>query len=627
MARILTEEGDGAPTLRPLWMLLPYLWPKGRPDLRWRVAVSLLCLVLAILATTAFPVFMGQITNRLAHKPAATIVVVTTLGLVGAYVTARILMQAFAQLRDGIFAKVQYHALRQVGVSTFAHIHTLSLRFHLERKTGGLSRIIERGTKGIDTLLSFAVFSIFPTLFQLLLFSAIMVVKLDWQIALATIVMVAAYVWFTFAITRWRIQFRRDMNQSDQDANTKAVDSLLNYETVKYFNNEAHETRRFDKSMEKYSRASIQAQTSLSVLNTGQAVIVSLGMGAVMILTMMGIINGRFTIGDFAMGSAILMQLYLPLNLLGTVYREITQALVDMDAMFRLLHQPQEVTDKPDAKPLVVSRGEIKFDNVFFAYEPARVVLKGVSFVVPAGKTVAVVGPSGAGKSTLSRILYRFYDIKSGSVTIDGQDIRDVTQASLREKIGIVPQDTVLFNDTVRYNIAYGRIGANESEIKDAARMAQIDKFIQELPLGYESMVGERGLKLSGGEKQRVAIARTILKNPPILLLDEATSALDTGTEREIQGALQEVSKNRTSLVIAHRLSTVVDADEILVLDHGEIIERGRHSDLVARGGHYASMWNKQKQAAAAQEILKAIANDPDVQPGVARIGSVVTAD
>jgi ABC-type transport system involved in Fe-S cluster assembly fused permease/ATPase subunit len=627
MARILTEEGDGAPTLRPLWMLLPYLWPKGRPDLRWRVAVSLLCLVLAILATTAFPVFMGQITNRLAHKPAATIVVVTTLGLVGAYVTARILMQAFAQLRDGIFAKVQYHALRQVGVSTFAHIHTLSLRFHLERKTGGLSRIIERGTKGIDTLLSFAVFSIFPTLFQLLLFSAIMVVKLDWQIALATIVMVAAYVWFTFAITRWRIQFRRDMNQSDQDANTKAVDSLLNYETVKYFNNEAHETRRFDKSMEKYSRASIQAQTSLSVLNTGQAVIVSLGMGAVMILTMMGIINGRFTIGDFAMGSAILMQLYLPLNLLGTVYREITQALVDMDAMFRLLHQPQEVTDKPDAKPLVVSRGEIKFDNVFFAYEPARVVLKGVSFVVPAGKTVAVVGPSGAGKSTLSRILYRFYDIKSGSVTIDGQDIRDVTQASLREKIGIVPQDTVLFNDSVRYNIAYGRIGANESEIKDAARMAQIDKFIQELPLGYESMVGERGLKLSGGEKQRVAIARTILKNPPILLLDEATSALDTGTEREIQGALQEVSKNRTSLVIAHRLSTVVDADEILVLDHGEIIERGRHSDLVARGGHYASMWNKQKQAAAAQEILKAIANDPDVQPGVARIGSVVTAD
>jgi ATP-binding cassette subfamily B protein len=534
-------------------------------------------------------------------------------------VLARILMQAFAQLRDGIFAKVQYHALREVGVSTFAHVHTLSLRFHLERKTGGLSRVIERGTKGIDTLLSFAVFSIFPTLFQLILFSTIMVLKLNWTIALVTIAMVATYVWFTFAVTRWRIQFRRDMNQSDQDANTKAVDSLLNYETVKYFNNELHETRRFDKSMEKYARASIQAQTSLSVLNTGQAVIMALGMGAVMILTAFGIRDGRFNVGDFVMANAILMQLYQPLNLLGTVYREITQALVDMDAMFRLLHRPQEITDKPGALPLHVTGGEIRFDNVVFSYDPERIVLKGVSFTVPAGKTVAVVGPSGAGKSTISRILYRFYDIQSGSVTIDGQDIRDVTQASLREKIGIVPQDTVLFNDTVRYNIAYGRIGATESEIKEAARYAQIDPFIRELPLGYDSMVGERGLKLSGGEKQRVAIARTILKNPPILLLDEATSALDTGTEREIQGALQEVSKNRTSLVIAHRLSTVVDADEILVLDHGEIIERGRHSQLLALNGHYASMWNKQKEAAAAREKLKEVENDPDVAPGVAR--------
>jgi ATP-binding cassette subfamily B protein len=619
MARPLTEEGDGAPTLRPLWMLLPYLWPKGRPDLRWRVVVSLACLLLAILATTAFPLFMGWITNQLAHKPAGAIVLATTLALVGGYVLSRILMQTFAQLRDGIFAKVQYHALREVGVSTFAHIHTLSLRFHLERKTGGLSRVIERGTKGIDTLLSFAVFNIFPTLFQLALFCAIMIVKLNLWITLATLAMVGAYVWFTFAITRWRIQFRRDMNQSDQDANTKAVDSLLNYETVKYFNNEIHETRRFDKSMEKYSRASIQAQTSLSLLNTGQAVIVSLGMGVVMLLTAIGIKQGQFSIGDFVMANAILMQLYQPLNLLGTVYREITQALVDMDAMFRLLHQPQEVTDKPDAKPLVVSGGEIRFDNVVFAYDPERVVLKGISFVVPAGKTVAVVGPSGAGKSTLSRILYRFYDIKSGAVTIDGQDIRDVTQSSLRAKIGIVPQDTVLFNDTIRYNIAYGRIGANESEIKDAARHAQIDPFIRELPLGYESMVGERGLKLSGGEKQRVAIARTILKNPPILLLDEATSALDTGTEREIQTALAAVSKDRTTLVIAHRLSTVVDADEILVLDHGKIIERGRHSELVARGGHYASMWNKQKEAAAARERLKAVENDPDVVPGIAK--------
>ena len=627
MSRPLTEEGSGAPSLRPLWMLLPYLWPKGRRDLRLRVVVSLFCLVLAILATTAFPVIMGWITNSLAQKPAADIALMTALGLIGGYVIARILMQAFAQLRDGIFAKVQYHALREVGVSTFAHVHTLSLRFHLERKTGGLSRVIERGTKGIDTLLSFAIFNIFPTLFQLVLFTTIMIVKLDLPIALATLAMVAAYVWFTFAITRWRIQFRREMNESDQDANTKAVDSLLNYETVKYFNNEAHETRRFDKSMEKYSRASIQAQTSLSVLNTGQSIIVALGMGAVMVMTAVGIKEGRFSIGDFVMANAILMQLYMPLNLLGTVYREITQALVDMDAMFRLLYQPQEVQDKADAAPLAVSGGEICFENVIFAYDPERTVLKGISFAVPAGKTVAVVGPSGAGKSTISRILYRFYDIKSGSVTIDGQDIRDITQESLRGAIGIVPQDTVLFNDTIRYNIAYGRIGASDTQIKEAARMAQIDRFIHELPLGYESMVGERGLKLSGGEKQRVAIARTILKNPPILLLDEATSALDTHTEREIQSALKEVSKNRTTLVIAHRLSTVVDADEILVLDHGEIVERGRHGALVAKGGHYASMWNKQKEAAEARERLEAAAADPEVSPDIARVDVAPAAE
>jgi len=618
--RFLTEEGDGTPSLRPLWMLMPYLWPKERFDLRWRVVVSLLCLMLGILATTAFPVFMGWITNQLATKPAATIAILTTLSLIGGYVLSRIMMQAFAQLRDGIFAKVQYEALRQVGVSTFAHVHTLSLRFHLERKTGGLSRVIERGTKAIDTLLSFAVFNIFPTLFQLALFSIILVVKLDWTITLATIAMVGAYVWFTFAITRWRIRFRREMNEADQDSSTKAVDSLLNYETVKYFNNEGHETRRFDRSMLKYSRASVQAQLSLSLLNTGQAVIVSLGMGAVMILTALGIRAGRFTVGDFVMANAILMQLYLPLNLLGTVYREIVQGLVDMDAMFRLLHQPQEVKDRPGAPDLVVGGGAIAFKDVVFAYDPERIVLKGVSFTVPAGKTTAIVGPSGAGKSTISRILYRFYDIKSGSVTIDGQDIRDVTQASLRAKIGIVPQDTVLFNDTVNYNIGYGRIGATEEEIKDAARMAQIDKFIGELPQGYNAMVGERGLKLSGGEKQRVAIARTILKNPPILLLDEATSALDTHTEREIQSALAAVSRNRTTLVIAHRLSTVVDADEILVLDHGEIVERGRHDDLVTRGGHYAAMWNKQKQADAAREVLQAAENDPDVKPGIAKV-------
>jgi ATP-binding cassette, subfamily B, heavy metal transporter len=622
MAKSIVEEGDGAPSFRPLWMLMPYLWPKGQPELRARVFASIFFLILATSATSVSPLFYGWAVDVLAKTP-AEIVLGAALSWIAAYTVSRILMQTFAQLRDGVFAKVQYHAMREVAVSTFAHVHTLSLRFHLERKTGGLSRVIERGTKGIDTLLSFALFSIFPTIVLLAFYAVILFIKLNLTIALVTVGMVVAYIWFTFAITRWRIQFRRDMNESDQDANTKAVDSLLNYETVKYFNNEKHETRRFDKSMENYSRASIQAQISLSVLNTGQALIMALGLGVVMALAAMGIKSGQFSVGTLVAANAILVQLYIPLNLLGTVYREITQALVDMEAMFRLLNQPREVKDKPNAPPLVVTRGEIRFDNVVFSYEPARTVLKGISFVVPAGKTVAVVGPSGAGKSTISRILYRFYDIKSGSVTIDGQDIRDVTQESLRSVIGIVPQDTVLFNDTVRYNIAYGRIGATEAEIKDAARYAQIDKFIVELPLGYDAMVGERGLKLSGGEKQRVAIARTILKNPPILLLDEATSALDTGTEREIQSALNEISRNRTALVIAHRLSTVVDADEILVLDHGEIIERGRHDELVAAGGHYASMWNKQKEAAAAREKLKAVENDPDVAPGIVRAVSL----
>ena len=616
------EEASSAPSLRPLWALMPYLWPRDARR-RMRVVLSLLCMMLGIAATFYFPLLMGQITNRLAVKPVAAIAMGLTLGLVGAYVASRILMQAFAQLRDGIFAKVLYQAMREVAVQTFAHVHTLSMRFHLERKTGGLSRVIDRGVKGIDTLLSFALFSIFPTIFQLLAFSIYMWAKLGWAVAATTLVMVGAYTWFTFAVTRWRVAIRREMNQSDTDANTKAVDSLLNFETVKYFNNEKHETRRYDISMERFANASIQSDISLYILNTGQAAIMALGMGVVMVLTAFGIKDGRLTVGDFVTANAILMQLYQPLNLLGTVYREITQGLVDMEAMFRLLNRPQEVQDKPGAKPLVVSGGEIRFEDVVFSYDPERTVLKGISFTVPAGKTVAIVGPSGAGKSTISRILYRFYDIRSGSVTIDGQDIRDVTQESLRSVIGIVPQDTVLFNDTVRYNIAYGRIGANEADIKEAARLAQIDKFIVELPMGYDSMVGERGLKLSGGEKQRVAIARTILKNPPILLLDEATSALDTGTEREIQSALNEVSRNRTSLVIAHRLSTVVDADEILVLDHGQIIERGRHAELLTLNGHYASMWNKQREAAAAREKLKEVENDPDVAPGIAKASPV----
>ncbi len=612
------EDGSGAPSFRPLWRLMPYLWPEGRPDLKARVVISIVFLILATGFTSISPLILKWVTDSLDPK-SGMIVPVTVMSLIAAYVISRILLQAFAQLRDGVFAKVQYLAMREVAVQTFAHVHTLSMRFHLERKTGGLSRVIERGTKGIDTFLSFALFSIFPTILLLLFYSTILVVELNIWVALSTIVMVIAYTWFTFAVTRWRIAFRREMNQSDTDANTKAVDSLLNFETVKYFNNEKHETRRYDVSMEQYAKASIQSDISLYILNTGQATIMALGLGAVMALTAWGIAHGQFSIGLFVAGNAILIQLYQPLNLLGTVYREITQGLVDMEAMFRLLNQPRDVQDKPDAKPLVVTGGEIRFDDVVFAYDPERIVLKGISFTVPAGKTVAIVGPSGAGKSTISRILYRFYDIKSGQVTIDGQDIRDVTQESLRAAIGIVPQDTVLFNDTVKYNIAYGRIGANEADIKEAARLAQIDKFIVELPMGYDAMVGERGLKLSGGEKQRVAIARTILKNPPILLLDEATSALDTGTEREIQSALNEVSRNRTTLVIAHRLSTVVDADEILVLDHGRIIERGRHSELLVLGGHYASMWNKQREAAAAREKLKEVENDPDVAPGVAK--------
>jgi len=612
------EEGSGAPSFRPLWRLMPYLWPKGRPDLRARVLVSILCLILGIIATTVSQQFLGAAVDAFGTTP-QTAALWVVIALVAAYALSRVLMQTFAQLRDGVFAKVQYHAMREVAVETFAHVHTLSMRFHLERKTGGLSRIIERGTRGIDNILSFALFSVFPIIFQVLIYAGLLLYTFNIWVALTAIVMVAAYSWFTVAVTRWRVAFRREMNQSDTDANTKAVDSLLNFETVKYFNNEKHETRRYDVSMEKYSKASIQSQTSLSILNTGQAAIMAIGQGIVLALAAMMVKSGEVKLGQFVAANLIVIQLYQPLNLLGTVYREITQGLVDMEAMFRLLNQPREVQDKPDAKPLAVSGGEIRFEDVVFAYDPERIVLKGISFTVPAGKTVAIVGPSGAGKSTISRILYRFYDIKSGRVTIDGQDIRDVTQESLRAVIGIVPQDTVLFNDTVKYNIAYGRIGANEADIKEAARLAQIDKFIVELPMGYDSMVGERGLKLSGGEKQRVAIARTILKNPPILLLDEATSALDTGTERDIQSALNEVSRDRTSLVIAHRLSTVVDADEILVLDHGQIIERGRHSQLLELGGHYASMWNKQREAAAAREKLKEVENDPDVAPGVAK--------
>ena len=479
---------DGAtPSFRPLWRLMPYLWPKGRPDLKARVVLSILFLMLAIGVTTISQQFLGAAVDEFGTTPERASLMVV-IALVAAYVLSRALMQAFAQLRDGIFAKVQYHAMREVAVETFAHVHTLSLRFHLERKTGGLSRTIERGTRGIDNILSFALFSIFPIVFQVLIYSAMLYWFFNIWVALTAIGMVAAYAWFTFVITRWRIAFRREMNQSDTDANTKAVDSLLNFETVKYFNNEGHETRRFDQSMERYSLASIQSQTSLSLLNSGQAAIMALGQGLVLVLAAMMVQSGEVKLGQFVAANLIVIQLYQPLNLLGTVYREITQGLVDMEAMFRLLGQPQEVQDRAGAGALAISGGEIRFDNVVFGYDPQRVVLKGISFTVPAGKTVAIVGPSGAGKSTISRILYRFYDIQDGAVTIDGQDIRDITQASLRAAIGIVPQDTVLFNDTVKYNIAYGRIGAGEDDIREAARLAQIDAFIKLLPLGYESM-------------------------------------------------------------------------------------------------------------------------------------------
>jgi ABC-type transport system involved in Fe-S cluster assembly fused permease/ATPase subunit len=509
--------------------------------------------------------------------------------------------------------------LRQIAVQTFHHMHALSLRFHLERRTGGLSRVIDRGTKAIDRLLALFVSHGFPTLIEVILIAGVLFWQFDFWFAIVVVAMIAAYTWVTFRITRWRIAIRRRMNDSDNEANTKAIDSLLNYETVKYFNAEEHEEKRFDSAMVKYSDASIMTQYSLSLLNTVQAAIVALGLIAVMWMSVVAIQAGTQTLGDLVMVNALLIQFAQPLHLLGTVYRDVQQALIDMEAMFSLLRRPAEVEDSPNARPLKVEKGEIVFEDVVFSYERERTVLKGISFKVPEGKTVAVVGPSGAGKSTISRILYRFYDIQSGCVTIDGQDIRDVTQSSLRAAIGIVPQDTVLFNDTIRYNIAYGRIGASEGEILEAASLAQIDPFIRQLPQGYESMVGERGLKLSGGEKQRVAIARTLLKNPPILILDEATSALDTHTEREIQSALKLVSKNRTALVIAHRLSTIIDADEILVLDKGRIVERGRHDELVAMKGAYAAMWDRQREAAEARARLAAVEDDPLVTPGMSR--------
>jgi len=613
------DAQKGMSRFGPIKAIVPYLWPDGRTDLKVRIVIAMVALVLAKVATLSFPLFYGAAVDALGGSGEAVQAVGVAIAFIVAYGVARILMQGFAQLRDAIAAKAVYNAVRTVAGRTFRHIHALSLRFHLERKTGGLTRVIERGTKGIDVLLFYVLFSIAPTILELVLVCGYLLWVYHWGYVAITIVTVVVYGVFTIRVTSWRTEIRRQMNDSDTEANTKAVDSLLNYETVKYFNNEGHEANRYDSAMVRYADASEKSQMSLSVLNAGQAAIITVGLVAVMCLAAYHISLSMMTLGDLVVVNGFLTQLYVPLNLLGTVYREINQALIDMEKMFDVLNVPPEVKDKPGAPDVKISGGEIRFEDVVFAYEPERTILKGVSFTVPAGKTVAVVGPSGAGKSTISRILYRFYEIKSGRVMIDGQDIRDVAQDSVRAAIGIVPQDTVLFNDTIRYNIKYGRIGASDEDIEQAARLAQIEPFIRQLPDGFQSMVGERGLKLSGGEKQRVAIARTILKNPPILLLDEATSALDTHTEREIQSALKEVSRNRTTLVIAHRLSTVVDADEILVLDQGRIIERGKHGELLAKNGAYAAMWNRQREAAAAREKLAEVEADPAVNPEIAR--------